>query len=151
MISLAKAIATVCGIGYINNGRGAGTLASVFLCILWFLIPPLIPGSRYVFFISILSAGFWSSTILEKAWGRDNNKIVIDEVAGMMIPLLFIPLGFKYIMTALFLFRFFDILKPLGIKKLERLPCGLGVMADDVAAGIYSLLMIRLLALLNLF
>ncbi len=89
--------------------------------------------------------------MVERIWGKDNNKVVIDEVAGMMIVLLFIPAEIKYILTALILFRFFDIVKPLGIKKLELLPSGWGVMADDIVAGIYSLIIMRIILLLNLF
>ncbi|MEJ0101825.1 MAG: phosphatidylglycerophosphatase A [Bacteroidota bacterium] len=151
MIHLAKAIASVCGIGYINNGRGAGTVASLVFCIVWFLIPSFLPGTRFAFLIIVLSAGVWSSTMVERIWGKDNNKVVIDEVAGMMIVLLFIPAEIKYILTALILFRFFDIVKPLGIKKLELLPSGWGVMADDIVAGIYSLIIMRIILLLNLF
>jgi len=63
---------------------------------------------------------------------------VIDEVAGMCISLLFIPVTLKYIIIALVLFRFFDIVKPLFIKKMEIPPGGWGIILDDVLAGIYS-------------
>ncbi|PJA08607.1 MAG: phosphatidylglycerophosphatase A, partial [Flavobacteriales bacterium CG_4_10_14_0_2_um_filter_32_8] len=64
--------------------------------------------------------------------------IVIDEVIGMWITMLFVPLTWLTILIGFILFRFFDILKPLGIKKMENFNGGLGVMADDMLAGIYS-------------
>jgi len=149
MRRLAKAIASVCGIGYIN--KGAGTVTSVATCFVWFLIPAFPTGIQLSLSLIVLSAGLWSSTVVEKIWGKDDNKIVIDEVAGMIIALIFIPVEIKFIVTALILFRFFDILKPLGIKKLELLPFGWGVMADDVVAGIYSLAIIKIAIILNLF
>jgi phosphatidylglycerophosphatase A len=77
--------------------------------------------------------------------------VVIDEVAGMMIALLFVPVKVKYVITALVLFRFFDILKPLGIKKMEKFPSGWGVMADDILSGIYTLVIIQTVIKLKLF
>jgi phosphatidylglycerophosphatase A len=63
---------------------------------------------------------------------------VIDEVAGMCISVLFIPLTWVTIAVAFILFRAFDILKPLYIRRLEAVPGGWGVMLDDLAAGIYA-------------
>ncbi len=149
MIKLGKIIATVCGIGYI--AKGGGTVASVAYCIVWFLFPGLSPATQIAWLILVLVAGLWSAAVVEKIWGKDNYRVVIDEVAGMMIALLFIPGEIKYAMVALALFRFFDILKPLGIKKLESLPSGWGVMADDVLSGIYSLALLQLAITMNLF
>lgn len=148
MISLGKIIATVFGIGYIKAG---GTIASVAYCIIWFLIPNVSPAMQIVFLIVVLITGVWSATVVEKIWGKDNYRVVIDEVAGMTIALLFIPGEIKYVLVALALFRFFDILKPFGIKKLEGLPSGWGVMADDVLSGLYSLVILQLAITMNLF
>ncbi len=90
-------------------------------------------------------AGVWSANVVDAFWGKDSNKVVIDEVAGMMITLLFLPINFKSVFTGLVLFRFFDIIKPLFIKKMELLPKGWGVMADDVLAGIYANLVLKLI------
>lgn len=75
---------------------------------------------------------------------------MIDEVAGMMITLLFIPVTIFHIVAGLILFRFFDIAKPLFIRKMEALPKGWGVMADDVLAGLYAHLVLRLIVYYNL-
>lgn len=148
MINLPNTIATVCGIGYIK--KGAGTAASVAFCFTWYFIPALPLWVKLLGLVIILYLGVWSSNKMEKIWGKDSNKVVIDEVAGMMLVLIFIPAKLIFILTALVLFRFFDIVKPFGIKKAELLPGGWGVMADDVVAGIYSLIIIKIALMLNI-
>jgi len=149
MRNFHKSIATVCGIGYID--KGAGSVAAVAYCIVLFFLAAYNTLWQPVVLTVILVAGVWSAGALEKIWGHDNNKIVIDEVAGMMITLLLIPVKLKYIITGFILFRFFDIVKPLGIKKAEQLPAGWGVMADDVLAGIYAYIILRLIIASNIF
>jgi len=65
----------------------------------------------------------------------------------MMITLLCFPHKWLYAIIGLVLFRFFDIAKPLGVRKMENLPKGWGVMADDVLAGVYAHLILRLFAI----
>ena len=149
MIKISKIIATVCGIGFIK--KGSGTVAAIMYCIVWFLLADFSHVAQVFLLILILIAGVLSATEVEKIWGKDSYRVVIDEVAGMIIALLFIPREIKYLLAALALFRFFDILKPLGIKKMERLPVGWGVMADDVLAGIYSLVILHLAIAIKLF
>jgi phosphatidylglycerophosphatase A len=72
-------------------------------------------------------------------------------VAGMMITLLFLPMTLKYVLAGLVLFRFFDIAKPLFIRKMELLPKGWGVMADDVLAGIYAHVLLAIIVEFRLF
>ena len=133
-----KLVSTSLGIGYI--GKGAGTVAAVACCICWYLAwaPGYNPVTAVIVTFLITLLGIWSSTIVSKIWGKDPSRVVIDEVAGMCISLLFIPVTLKYIIIALVLFRFFDIVKPLFIKKMEILPGGWGIMLDDVLAGIYA-------------
>lgn len=149
MIKLSKIIATVGGIGFIR--KGGGTVASILYCIVWILIPGFSPVLQISLLIAVLITGVWSSAVVEKIWGEDNFRIVIDEVAGMMIALLFVPVKIEYAITSLVLFRFFDILKPLGIKKMEKFPSGWGVMADDVLSGFYALIIIQTVITLKLF
>lgn len=144
-----KSIATVCGIGYI--GKGAGSAAAVAYCTTLFFLADYNTVWQLFALPVVLIAGVWSAGMLEKIWGHDNNKIVIDEVAGMLITLLFIPVTLTYIITGFVLFRFFDIVKPLGIKKAEQLPGGCGVMADDVVAGVYAHLLLRIVVASNIF
>ena len=69
--------------------------------------------------------------------------VVIDEVAGMCLSLLFIPIHLKTLLAGLVLFRLFDILKPFGIRRLEKLRGGWGVMLDDLLAGLYANLVVQ--------
>ena len=85
-----------------------------------------------------LLLGVYSSNKLIADWGKDPSRIVIDEVVGMWIAMLFVPNNYIALLLAFVLFRFFDIVKPLFIKRLEKINGGWGIMLDDVAAGIYA-------------
>ena len=102
-----------------------------------------------VFIFTIL--GIWSSGIAEKYWGKDPSRVVIDEMVGTWIALLAVPNGqaWGYMLAAFVLFRFFDILKPLGIRKMEKLPGGYGIMADDILSGIYGLIVLYAFRLIS--
>jgi len=147
-----KIISTSLGIGYI--GKGAGTYASIFTCLLWYFFqtgeyePKLAP---VLITLLLTMQGVKSANEVEVLWGKDHNRVVIDEVAGMCITLLFVPVEIKYIVAGLVLFRFFDIVKPLGIRKLEKWPGGWGVMADDVLAGIYANIVLQIIIFFNIF
>jgi phosphatidylglycerophosphatase A len=151
MIKLHKLIATVFGIGYVE--KGGGTIAAAVCCIIWLLIPAhnFTNSWQVLLTIAISVLGVWSGNVVEAMWGKDSNKIVIDEVAGMMITLLFIPVQFKFVLAGLVLFRFFDIAKPLFIKKMELLPEGWGVMADDVLAGLYANILLQIIVFFGIF
>lgn len=146
-----KLIATALGIGFINNGKGAGTVAAVACCLVWYFVPNGILTLQLLWVTVICAAGCITATVVEKQWGKDNSKVVIDEVAGMMIALVSIPVKIQYVIIGLILFRFFDIVKPLGIRRLENLPAGWGVMADDVLAGIYVNIILQLTVWSKLF
>lgn len=150
MIKLHKLIATVGGIGYI--GKGGGTLAAIAVCIIYKITPAgyLTDIRQIIFTLIIIILGIWSGNAVDPIWGKDSSKVVIDEVAGMMITLLFSPLTLTSIIIGLLLFRFFDIAKPLFIRKLEKLPKGWGVMADDILAGIYSFVILKLITIYHL-
>ena len=80
---------------------------------------------------------------VEPIWGEDPSRVVVDEMVGVWIPLLAAPAGnLWYALAAFALFRLFDIFKPLGIRKMEYLKGGVGVMMDDILAGIYSLILL---------
>ncbi|HNP06322.1 MAG TPA: phosphatidylglycerophosphatase A [Cyclobacteriaceae bacterium] len=145
-----KLISTVFGIGYVS--KGGGTIAALVCCVIWYLLR--IDGyatSTLLATMLVLVVGIWSANVVEQEWGIDSSKVVIDEIAGMMLSLLFIPFAISYIIAAFVLFRFFDIVKPLYIKKAEQLPGGWGVMLDDVQAGIYANLMMQGIVFFKLF
>ena len=150
-MKLHKTIASVLGIGYI--GKGGGTVAALFYCIIWLLLPVGFSSTAWQVIVTFLliAIGIWSGNVVDENWGKDSSKVVIDEVAGMAITLLYAPQNIWYAVAGLIAFRFFDILKPLGIKKLEKWPKGWGVMADDVLAGIYAFIVIQLLLWFKLF
>ncbi|MDE6556123.1 MAG: phosphatidylglycerophosphatase A, partial [Duncaniella sp.] len=82
--------------------------------------------------------------VSERYWGKDPVVACVDETVGQWLSLLPVLPGMPWweILLSLALFRFFDIFKPLGIRSMERLPRGYGMMADDILAGIYSALII---------
>jgi phosphatidylglycerophosphatase A len=145
-----KITSTSFGIGYI--GKGAGTAAAVATCLIWYALASgqtgnFIPALTFTLFV--IALGIWSGNVVESIWGKDHNRVVIDEVAGMCITLLWIPVTPINILAALILFRFFDIVKPLYIRKLEDLPGGWGVMFDDVLAGIYANIVLQIFIRIN--
>lgn len=84
--------------------------------------------------------GAWSATVAERYWGEDPSRVVIDEVVGQWIALLAVPAQWAWwhVLAAFVLFRFFDIVKPLGVRKMENFKGGWGIMADDILAGCYG-------------
>ena len=146
-----KLISTSLGIGYI--GKGAGTVAAVACSICWYLAwqhgYQLVPSLIITAVITLL--GIWSSGVVSTIWGKDPARVVIDEVSGMCISLLFVPVSVKYVISALILFRFFDIVKPLYIRKLEKFPGGWGIMLDDVLAGLYANILLQIILWFKLF
>ncbi|RZK19010.1 MAG: phosphatidylglycerophosphatase A [Hymenobacter sp.] len=139
-----KAIASVLGIGYV---KGGGTVAAAACCGALYLARQLAlttrPGPASLLTVSILGLGTWAAQRVEPAWGKDSYRVVIDEVAGVWVGLLGVPLTGPRLLLGLLLFRFFDIVKPLGVRKMEKLPGGYGVMLDDVLAGIYTALLLH--------
>ena len=104
--------------------------------------------------IAILaSIGVWAGSRAEKLLGRkDPGAVVVDEVVGQMIAFVFVPFnaGVWTIITGFVAFRLFDIWKPYPIRRLEALDAGLGIMADDVLAGIYAAILMSLLTSIHL-
>ncbi len=143
-----KTIASVFGIGFI---KGGGSIAAAVPGLFWFW--GQIDG-KFSFYllpltVFITGLGVWVSDKVESDWGSDSSKVVIDEVAGMCISLLFVPVTVKYLVIGFVLFRFFDIVKPLFIKKAEALPGGWGVMADDVLAGVFANILLQMIVYIN--
>jgi phosphatidylglycerophosphatase A len=137
---LALAVATAAGAGYAPVAPGTvGSAVTVVL--LW-----LIPFSRaglVIFLVAVIVAGVWASARAERAAGcKDPGSIVIDEVAGMTLSVLALPLTPLVLGAAFLVFRFFDIVKPFPAYQSQALPGGLGVMADDLIAGAYTLLVL---------
>jgi len=141
----ATAVATFFGIGYIKPGPG--TWGSIGAALLWYAFALIAHPSRQLLVVATLAGislviilGVPAATIAEREAGRtDPGFVVIDEVAGQWVALLFCPPDWAHALVALFLFRLLDISKPFPIRRLERLPAGWGIVFDDVGAGLYAL------------
>ena len=140
---LALAIAT-CGVGYLPLAPGTfGSLVGVGI---FLLLPPIaIP----ITILAVTFAGIWAGSRTEELSGRkDPGKIVVDEVAGQLIalfPLVFVKWSMIMVMVSFILFRFFDIVKPYPANKLQDLEGGLGIMCDDLVAGVYAAVIVSIL------
>jgi phosphatidylglycerophosphatase A len=165
---LALAIAT-CGVGYFPIAPGTmGALVGVGLYLtIWSGMDQLLTSRAlanrlttvHVFtplmafmllvILAVTLVGIWAASRTEKVQQKkDPSIVVIDEVAGQMIALLSGPFWIQTwwsILTAFILFRLFDIWKPYPVRRLEGLESGLGIMADDVLAGVYALIVNSLL------
>lgn len=140
--NLVKAIATFFFVGYLPFMPGTwGSLAGV---IVYFLIRHNIYLFLSVFAI-LFFVGLYVAGKAEDIFGKkDDNRIVIDEVCGILLVYLLIPPSGLYLIIGFILFRLFDILKLYPAKKLEKLPCSWGIMADDVVVALYSYIVINL-------
>ena len=103
------------------------------------------PYQVLILLIAIIGA-IWSSHRSQNILGTDDPcEIVIDEVAGFLLSVIFIPFTLRNLVAGFFLFRFFDILKPPPIKKIEKVRGGWGIVFDDLMAGVYAHLSLRFL------
>jgi phosphatidylglycerophosphatase A len=94
----------------------------------------------------LLALGVWSGNLAEKHFGRvDPAPFVLDEVAGMLITLALMPVTLFGAFVGFLIFRLFDVIKPWPANRLEALPGGLGMMADDAMAAVYGNVAMRIL------
>ena len=144
----AVAIATAGGAGF--SPKAPGTAGAAVGVVIYLLIETLHLGAYYPHAIILfLTAGIWASFRVESLYGHDSQRIVIDEVVGQMIVFAFAAGRYRLpsldVLVGFGLFRLFDITKPFPIRRLERLKGGVGVMADDVGAGIFALALLMIL------
>ena len=117
---------------------GSGTFGSLisiiaFIIINFYIESIIVLGT---IFIILLIIGFWSCSKIYNNTNPDPEYCVIDEWVGQWITIFFLPVDWLWFFSGFFMFRLLDIYKPFGIKKLEQLPYGFGIMLDDIAAGI---------------
>ena len=134
-------IATCAHIGYAPVAPG--TFGSAAALVLYYLVRRQASTTIELVTIGVvLIVGLWSATEAEHHFGGiDPGPVVIDEVIGMLITLAFHPVNVLGALTGFFIFRVLDVVKPWPARRLELLPGGLGVVLDDVMAGIYGNLM----------
>lgn len=146
----AWTVATFFGTGALQPGPG--TWASLAAVLSWAVIARQLPGhwlipGALVYCAIATAIGIPAATLTARACHRDDpSHVVIDEVAGQMLTLVAAPLTWKPQLAGFLLFRAFDIVKPPPIRLLERLrPEGVGIVVDDLAAGLYGLIVLQLL------
>src|SRR6266852_7468726 len=145
----ATLVATFFGVGHLRPGPG--TWGSAATVILWWLLgrwitPGWQPCAAAVLALLAILIGIPAATRVARASGRkDPQFVVIDEVAGQLITLIAAPIAWQSLLLGFILFRVFDIVKPPPVRRLERLPEGVGIVIDDVGAGVYSLALMQTL------
>jgi phosphatidylglycerophosphatase A len=150
---LALSIAT-CGVGYLP--LAPGTFGSLVGLGIFLLLTRLTAGATLVavvlaLIVAVTFAGIWAGTRIEQLSGRkDPGKVVVDEVAGQMIALFPLALVSQWstglVILSFILFRFFDIVKPYPANRLQELDGGVGIMFDDLVAGVYGAVVVLIIS-----
>jgi len=113
----------------------------VALVVIWLL--PWTPVGLAVAVVVVTLVGIWAGSRVERVLGRkDPGVIVIDEVAGMFLSVVLLPRTIPVLVTAFLLFRLFDVWKPFPARESQALTGGVGVMIDDLIAGLYALVLV---------
>jgi phosphatidylglycerophosphatase A len=144
----ALLVATSLGVGYVPVA--SGTFGSAAGLVLWAVLPSTLVVQATAIVV-LLVVGSWSGSVAERHFGRtDPGEVVVDEVMGMLLTLFLTGVGWTGAVAGFFLLRIFDIVKPFPARRLEHLPGGVGVMADDAMAAIYANIALRVaLAMAN--
>jgi phosphatidylglycerophosphatase A len=151
---VAIAIATWFGCGFFPVAPGTvGSLAALAIA-----YPLAVAAHWHPFYFAFLAlaalpVGIWSAGVTARERQiKDPGIVVVDEVLGQWITLAGASsLNWKSWLAAFFLFRLFDIWKPPPVRQLEALPSGVGIVADDVMAGVYGALVLFLMGCFNLY
>lgn len=141
---LIKLLATGFGAGLAPVAPGTiGTLVGVGICLICWPLPWLL---RLLIVIFLLVLAIYIAERAEQLYRKkDDQRIVIDEIAGFQVAMLPIAVTSLHLLVGFVLFRIFDILKPFPLRDLQKMPGGLGIVLDDVAAGIYAGVLMLLL------
>lgn len=140
---IPKLLATGFGSGY--SPWIPGTAGSLVAVIIYLGLHHLSWWQYAITLLGITALAFWSADIAESQFReKDCRKIVIDEIDGYLFTMFLVPFAVKYIIIGFILFRILDIIKPYPIQVLHKLSGGLGIVADDVGAGIYANLLLQL-------
>ncbi len=146
MSRLALFVSTVAYVGFFPIAPGtAGSLAALvpYAAVVWMGMPVV----EALLIVAVLLVGVWAATRSEALLGgKDPGPVVIDEVLGMLVTLAFLPLSAAGIVLGFVLFRIYDVIKPYPAGRLEHAPGGWGVMLDDLMAGLYAHVTLRLVA-----
>ena len=144
MKSLGVGIATVGGVGWFPVAPG--TAGSAVGVVIYLLTRGWSAPAQVTVLLGITLVGWWAAGVAETELKKqDPGPVVIDEVAGQLVTLLLTGVAWKGAIAGFFIFRVLDILKPFPARRFERLHGGLGIMADDMMAGVYGLGLMMLL------
>ena len=148
-LKLSEIIGTVFYVG--RSPFAPGTMGSLVALLAWFILKPLIIDPLFLLITGgLFFIGIAVSTILIEAWNKkDPKEIVIDEWVGMWISLYLVPHTIVWGFIAFFFFRLFDILKPGPVQMMDDMDDSIGVMMDDVVAGILACLVTQSLLYFN--
>lgn len=140
--ALARVVATGFGSGYAPVAPG--TAGSAVGLLLFWPLSRLGVSWQWAACVVVVVVGTLASTRVARAVGlKDPGIVVVDEVAGQWVTLAGLPLTPATAIAGFLLFRAMDVIKPWPARDLERLPGGLGIMSDDVAAGLYAHLLVQ--------
>jgi len=149
MNQLPKLVATFFGLGFIPVAPGTfGALGGFLISYLLLFFGVDVKSFHSIHLILILfsyAGGVWACKKLSSEWGLDPSRVVIDETIGFWISILFLPVDIWIFLAGFILFRFFDIIKPLGIRKIDQWHTPHSVMLDDVLAGIYANVILQII------
>jgi len=139
-------LATGFGVGY--SPVAAGTLGTLIAIPVYYFLSNISSPIYEITLVGFFFLSVWISESAEIFFGKkDDQRIVIDEIMGFLITMLWVPQTAILIVIGFFLFRFFDILKPFPIRRLEKkLKGGYGVVLDDVMAGVYANIVLQVIA-----
>jgi len=138
-------LATGFGVGY--SPVAPGTLGTLIAIPVYYFLSEIPSPLNEITLIGFFFLSVWVSENAERLFGKkDDQRIVIDEIIGFLITMLWVPKTIHFIIIGFFLFRVFDILKPFPIRRLEKgFKGGFGVVLDDVVAGVYANIILRLI------
>ena len=134
--------ATVCYSGYVPVAPGTAGSA-VTAVAYYYLCGSLGPAKWAVVLLVGFALSVYAAEVMAREWGKDPKRVVIDEAIGYLVTVTLLPHGMWTAVLGFVAFRIFDVVKPPPIRKLEELPGGWGIVLDDVLAGVYGNLVIR--------
>lgn len=124
--------------------------------LIWFFVPEVTAATSHLgLWVMLLSTlafaalAIWAADLAERQFGHDSSRIVIDEYAGFVVSVLLLPKSLLLFAVAFVLFRALDIVKPFPARQAEALPGGVGIVTDDLVAGIYTNILLRVMLLVQ--
>ncbi|MCX4190370.1 phosphatidylglycerophosphatase A [Methylophaga sp. OBS3] len=142
------AVLLACGLGSGLIPKAPGTFGTIAAIPLYLLMQPLSLLNYLILTFTFFVVGIWLSAEAIKVFKRDDpSEVVWDEVVGLLVTMIAAPAGLLWVLLGFVLFRIFDIWKPWPVSLADiKLHGGLGIMLDDVIAGIYALIVLQAIA-----